>query len=255
MKIQVLGSYGSVAPGQQTAAFLLDRKFLLDAGTISLSLRQASQLKITHIFITHAHLDHLKGLPFFLDNLMMSRHQRTFTVLSGPEVIRDIRRHLFNNRIWPDFSVLPTPSAPLIRYQSVPLKGFLKIDGYRIYAARVNHTVPAYGYMIEDPLGDAVIYTGDTGPTEKIWRLMAGHRVGGLIIEVSFPNSQEELARVTRHLTPRLLDREIRKMPFLPKRIWITHLKFHYRKIIEKEISRMPWGPAKILSAGMRLSV
>jgi phosphoribosyl 1,2-cyclic phosphodiesterase len=35
---------------------------LFDAGTISRSLSSAGLSPITHIFLTHAHLDHVKGL-------------------------------------------------------------------------------------------------------------------------------------------------------------------------------------------------
>ena len=116
MKIKILGSSGSVAPGQNTAAFLIDDFLLLDAGTISLSLDRDAQFKISHIFLTHAHLDHVKGIPFLVDNLVMARPKAQVTVLSGPEVIRTLKTHIFNNRIWPDFTRIPSVEHPVLRF-------------------------------------------------------------------------------------------------------------------------------------------
>ena len=51
---------------------------------------------------------------------------------------------------------------------------------------------------------------------------MRGHRVKALIVEVSFPNALKKLALLSGHLTPALLQGEIRKMPVLPEE------DFHY---------------------------
>ena len=63
--------------------------------------------------------------------------------------------------------------------------------------------VPAYGYLVEDKNGHSVVYTGDSGPTEAIWKRMKGHQVKVLIVEVSFPNSQRKLAQALGSLDPR----------------------------------------------------
>ena len=60
MQVNILGSAGSEAPGVNPPAFLIDDFLLLDAGTVSLTLDQIAQCRLTHIFLTHAHLDHLK---------------------------------------------------------------------------------------------------------------------------------------------------------------------------------------------------
>jgi ribonuclease BN (tRNA processing enzyme) len=255
MNLKILGSSGSVAPGQNTAAFLIDDFLLLDAGTISLSLDRNAQFKISHIFLTHAHLDHIKGIPFLMDNLAMSRPRTQVKVISGKEVIREIRRHIFNNRIWPDFTRIPNPEHPVLRFEEITPRTPLAIRGYRVYAARVSHVVPAYGYLVEDKTGTAVVYTGDSGPTDDIWRRMAGHRVQALIVEVSFPNAQARLAHVSGHLTPALLRREIAKMPVIPEKIFICHPKPPYRRTIEKELAAIREAPLEILEDGMEIRI
>lgn len=255
MHIKILGSSGSVAPGQNTAAFLIDDFLLLDAGTISLSLDRDAQFKISHIFLTHAHLDHIKGIPFLMDNLVLSRPRTQVKVISGKDVIREIRRHIFNNRIWPDFTRIPSPEHPVLCFEEITPRRPLTIRGYRVYAARVSHVVPAYGYLVEDKRGAALVYTGDSGPTEAIWKRMAGHRVQALIVEVSFPNAQAPLARLSGHLTPALLRKEIAKMPVIPEKIFICHPKPPYRRTIEKELAAIREAPLEILEDGMEIRI
>ncbi|MBT9151083.1 MAG: Dihydrofolate synthase/folylpolyglutamate synthase [candidate division WS2 bacterium] len=46
----------------------------------------------------------------------------------------------------------------------------IEVNGYKITAYRVNHSVPATGYIIEDRKGKRLLYTGDTGTTYAIWK-------------------------------------------------------------------------------------
>lgn len=255
MDVTILGSAGSEAPGQNPPAFLIDNFFLLDAGTVALSLDRLAQCRITHIFLTHAHFDHIKGIPSLVDNLVSMNQPCQINVLSGKEVISELRRHIFNNRIWPDFTSIPNSGRPVMRYQAISTRTPFDLGKYRIHATRVNHTVPAYGYLIEDAGGSDLIYTGDTGPTTAIWRKMRGHNVKALIIEVSFPDAMRELALTTGHLTPYLLEQELQKMPRVPDKIYISHLKPHYRPQIESELARIPGVQLEILEAGQAFTV
>ena len=255
MHIKVLGSSGSVAPGQNTAAFLIDDHILLDAGTVSLSLDQKAQLRITHIFLTHAHLDHIKGIPFLIDTRAVGKQPGSVTVFSGREVIRDLKRHIFNNHIWPDFSAIPNREHPFLRFQEISSRKSITIGPYRLLTIPVTHTVPAYGYIVEDAQGRALAYTGDSGPTEEIWKRFAGLQIKGLIIEVSFPNALKGLALKSGHLTPALLKKEIQKMPVLPEKLYITHPKPQYRKTIEKELAALREIPLVILEDGMEIQI
>ena len=255
MKIRVLGASGSELPGHNSPAFLVNDFLLLDAGTISLSLDRNAQCRISHIFLTHAHLDHIKAIPFLLDNIVSSRQKCRLTILSGQDVLDDLQKHVFNNRIWPDFSRLPSPEEPAMRFQELSTEGFFQVKEYKIYPTRVDHPVPAYGYLVEEAGGNAFIYTGDTGPTEQIWSRMAGHRVKALITEVSFPDELLALAKISGHLTPSLLQEEIFKMPELPEKIYISHLKSYYRAAIRKELGRITAPPVILLEDDMVLCV
>jgi cAMP phosphodiesterase len=132
MKIKVLGAAGSEVPGHNCPAFMIDRKILLDAGTIALSLNIREECSLTHILLTHAHLDHLKGIPFLLDNLVTRSTGNTITILSGKDVLHDLRKNIFNGRIWPDFSRIPTPERPALRFKSIGTARTVLIDGYKV---------------------------------------------------------------------------------------------------------------------------
>ncbi|MFP5212476.1 MAG: MBL fold metallo-hydrolase, partial [Acidobacteriota bacterium] len=134
MKVRVLGSSGSEVPGHNPPAFLVDDFLLMDAGTVSLSLDREAQCGISHIFLTHAHLDHIKGIPFLVDNLVSGNQNCRLTILSGKDVLADLRKNIFNNRIWPDFTAIPTREDPVMRYQELSVRGHLDVRGYRIYA-------------------------------------------------------------------------------------------------------------------------
>jgi ribonuclease BN (tRNA processing enzyme) len=233
----------------------VDGFLLLDAGTISISLDNDAQCNITHIFLTHAHLDHIKGIPFLVDNIVSMNQPCSLTILSGPDVLADLRENIFNNRIWPDFTTIPTPDQPVMRYQEIGTEEPLELNGYTILATEVDHAVPAYGYIVSNAASDSLVYTGDTGPTDRIWKRMQGRRIKGLIIEVSFPNEMERLALASGHLTPALLGVEIGKMPVKPDTIYITHLKPFYRKQIEEQLAQLGTIDVVLLSDDMEFTI
>ena len=236
MKIKVLGASGSEVPGHNCPAFLIDGKILLDAGTIAISLNIREEHSLRKILLTHAHLDHIKGIPFLLDNLVIRNTGNTITVLSGKDVLDDLRKNIFNDRIWPDFTKIPTPRNPVLKYQAIRPSKAIEIDGYTVVMEKVHHSVPAYGFIVENSVKKAIAYAGDTGPTDRFWEKMAAHDVKCLIVETSFPNRLEKLALTSGHLTPSLLDKEIAKMSSPPQRIYVMHLKPQYLSEIEVEI-------------------
>ncbi|OGP80713.1 MAG: MBL fold metallo-hydrolase [Deltaproteobacteria bacterium RBG_16_64_85] len=255
MKIKVLGASGSEVPGHNCPAFLIDGRILLDAGTIANSLNIREEHSLQNIFLTHAHLDHIKGIPFLLDNLVTRSTGNTITVMSGKDVLDDLKKNIFNDRIWPDFSKIPTPERPVLKYQAFSPSSPVTIDGYKVVMEKVHHTVPAYGYIVENNRKEAIAYTGDTGPTDRFWKTMAVHDVKFLIMETSFPNRLEKLALASGHLTPSLLEKEIAKMPVPPTRIYLMHLKPQYIPEIEAEIEALEHDNVDFLKEGEVITV
>lgn len=255
MEIKVLGAAGSEVGGHRAPAFLVDRETLLDAGTIGLSLNIREEARLRRIYLTHAHFDHIKGLPFMLDNLVSRGTGSTVTVTSAGGVIRDLKKNIFNDRIWPDFTKIPTPEAPVLRFQAVRPSREEEVDGYRVVMTPVNHTVPAYGIILMGRNGTGIAYTGDTGPTERFWKKVERYRIDHLIVETSFPNRLEDLALKTRHLTPALLQKELAKMENPPRRIYLMHAKPQYFPEIEQEIQGLARNNIRYLKQGEVLTI
>ena len=69
MEIRVLGCHGSQLPGYGLTGFLIDATTLLDAGAVTSVLTLEEQVRVDHILITHAHLDHIRELTSLADNL------------------------------------------------------------------------------------------------------------------------------------------------------------------------------------------
>lgn len=252
MRLEILGSAGAEFPDFRPPAFLLDGQLLLDAGTIGSVLNEDEQWKIRDIFITHSHLDHIRAIPALADNIIMKNLRHSITLHSTVSVISALRDHIFNGIIWPNFNELPSPESPVIKYDTIEARQKYVIKDYSIEAIPVNHSVPAVGFRVTSG-GRTLVYTGDTGPTEEIWKYCSG--VDALIVEVSFPNNMEALALITKHLTSSMLVEELAKIPELPKHILITHPKPQYYDIIRSEIECLEVEGIELLHDGSMYNI
>ena len=255
MRIKVLGCAGGEYPGNNSPAFLLDDEILLDAGTVTSALDWKRQMRIRTIFITHAHLDHIRSIPFLADNIVMTDMAHRVTIYSIPSVIRAIRKNLFNSTVWPDFTVIPRPDDAILTLLKVGEGRPVRAGKYTVTPFRVSHTVPSVGYLVEEGKGRTVFYTGDTGPTNGTWKRIGKRKIHGLIIDVSFPNTLEELAVRTGHLTPRLLHAELSKLAIQPDRVYVTHPKPRHRRTIEAQIRKMGMGRLRLLRDGETIRI
>ena len=240
MKLRVLGCSGSDLPGHHLTSFLLDGRILWDAGSVTSNLSLDEQVGITDIFVTHAHLDHIKDILFLADNLIefFGNHKRPPVNIRGlPEVLEAISTHLLNDTIWPDFTVIPA-ETPVLSYVPMAPGEVVNLDGLHFVNHPVNHAKASSGFVAWGREEDEVLaYTGDTGPTPGWWEFLAGLpiRVKNIITEASFPNRLEGLATVSKHLTPKLLRRELERLPYKPK-VFIYHMKSPFSEEIQEEL-------------------
>ena len=249
MKLMVLGSSGSEFPGRRTPGFMVDDSLLLDAGTIGEVLGEEEQLGLKNIMLTHSHLDHIKGIPFFVDNLILNGSGHRIIIRSIPAVLKTLKDNLFNNAVWPDFTVIPDKENSVLTLQEIETGSEYNINGYSIIAYEVTHSVPAVGYVIRDDEGKRLLYTGDTGSTDAIWAA-CDEPIDAAIIEVSMPNSMREMADMTGHLTSELLGAEIKKMKNIPRKILITHPKPQYISTIQEELDALGHDNIELLQDG-----
>ena len=255
MKIKVLGCSGAEFPGHNPPGFLLDDAVLFDAGSLTNVLNGRAQEGVNYIFITHAHLDHIRGIPFLADNLLIKDGGHKVNIVSIPPVIRTIRDNLLNGQVWPDFTILPNPKNGVLKFLAAREGRSIRINGLTVTPYRVNHSVPAVGYLVEDRRGKRFFYTGDTGPADATWKKVGNRQLHCLIIEVSFPNRMKEVAITTGHLTSALLQEELSKIGRAPEKIYITHPKPQYFAIIEKELKDLGLRNLRLLRDGDILKI
>ena len=103
MRLRILGCSGGIGGSLRTTSMLLDNDILIDAGTGvgDLSIEELS--RIDHVFLTHSHLDHVTSIPFLVDSVGWMR-DKPLTVYAIEPTLEIIRQHLFNWKLWPDFT-------------------------------------------------------------------------------------------------------------------------------------------------------
>lgn len=243
MKLRILGCSGGIGGDLRTTSMLLDHDMLIDAGTGVGELSVSELSQIDHIFVTHSHMDHITSIPFMADTVGWMR-DRPITVYATAETIEILQQHLFNWKLWPDFTQIPDASNPVLRYQAVALGKAVDLGGRRITPLPANHVVPAVGYRI-DSGASSLVFTGDTTTSNALWQEI--NRIGNLryiIIETAFCNSEKDMAIASKHLCPSMLAEELSKLA-LPAEIYITHLKPGEIELTMQEIEECAgkWNP------------
>ena len=234
---------------------LIDDDVLIDAGTGIGDLVLSDLRSIRHVFLTHAHLDHIAGLPMLADAVFDERNQRPLTVYAREETLRAIKDHLFNDVIWPDFARLPSPENPMLRYRVCSPGDTVTIDDRDFYAVDVMHSVPSLGFTVQNS-GGVFAVSGDTKSNETLWPVLnACDDLKVLVIEVSFPDEMENLAAEAGHYCPRTLTRDLERLRHDPE-IWLTGMKpGEESRILKQVLHAAPDKNIQMLSRGTVLTV
>jgi ribonuclease BN (tRNA processing enzyme) len=252
--VRVLGCSGAIARDCRTTSFLIGEDLLVDAGTGVGDLSLAEMQRIDHVVLTHSHLDHIAALPLMLDSCTSLR-KKPVVVYALSETISALQTHVFNNVLWPDFSKLPTPQSPFVRFEQIDVGQTLRIGDREIEVMSAVHTVPACGYAVR-ALGEAEpgpwwIFTGDTERNPAFWARLNQMEVGALVIETAFSDRERDLARRALHLAPATLAEEIDCIdPIKHFPIYITHTKPAESEMIMAEVLR--FDDTDVFAAGVR---
>lgn len=224
MKLRVLGCSGGIGGRHlRTTSLLVDNDILIDAGTGVGDVSLAELMLIDHIFVTHSHLDHVCSIPFLVDTVGGMRNKPLIVHATEP-TLEIIRNHIFNWSIWPDFTQVPTPSKPFMRYEPMQLGETVELKGRKITSLPANHVVPAVGFQVDSGKA-SLVFTGDTTTHDPLWKVVNTiTNLRYLIIETAFCNRERELAVAAKHFCPSLLAEELPKLERSAE-IFITHLK------------------------------
>lgn len=250
MQISILGCSGGIGAGSRTSAMLIDDDVLLDAGTGVGELALDDLQPIRHVFLTHAHLDHIAGLPMLIDSIFTDQVDTPVTVYARTETLKALKDHIFNWSIWPDFALLPSPKNPMLRYQVCNPGDTVTIGHRRFHAVDVEHTVPAIGYTVQNS-GGVFAVSGDTTTNRSLWPVL--NRVDdlrALVIEVSFPEEMASLASTAGHYCPSTMTRDLELLEHEPD-IWLTGMKpGEEERIYSQVLAAAPGRNIRMLSRG-----
>jgi len=239
MDLRVLGCHGGETPRHRTTAFLIDEHLAIDAGALTSQLDLSEQARLDTVIISHSHLDHVRDLGTIADN-RAQLDCGPLTIASTKGTLDALRKHFFNDLIWPDFALIPSPEEPTIVYHELPLETPTKVLDYDVTVTPVDHTVESAGFLINDGKG-VVAFSGDTGPTDRLWELLdETPNLKALIMEVSFPNEQQALATVSGHHTPNTLIKDLQKLKSpesLPTMLY--HIKPAFQSEVEKQCAQL----------------
>jgi len=222
MKLQILGCSGGIGRGLRTTSMLLDEDILIDAGTGVGDLTLEALCRIDHVFLTHSHLDHVTSLPFLLDTAGPLR-DGPITVYALQETIATLQAHLFNWKLWPDFTQIPDTESPWLHFQPIALGETVLLNGRKITPLPALHVVPTVGYLLDS--GQASLaFSGDTIACQDFWDVLNQVKnLRYLLIETSFINAENGIAFAARHYYPELLAENLPKLK-QPAEIYITHM-------------------------------
>jgi ribonuclease BN (tRNA processing enzyme) len=245
MKIQMLPSsideQGKASVRQHLQTIVIDDLVAVDAGCLALSCSDLQRSQIRDIILTHTHLDHIAGLPLFIDDLFGGLTQPV-RIHATAEMVEILERDLFNWSIYPRFSELTNSHGPVVRYCEFERGGTFDVKHLSVRSVAVNHRVSASGYILSDG-SSSVVITGDTAETDEIWN--AANETADLtavLVECAFPDELGELASASHHLTPARLKTELVKIRDREIPVFIINIKPMYRdKVIEQiDIANIP---------------
>lgn len=211
MTIRVLGCTGGIGGRYRTVCLAIDRDILVDTGSGAGDLAVDELVSIDHVFLTHSHLDHVAFLPLLAD-ARAGRRNEPLTVHALPETIGVLRQHMFNGLLWPDYSVLPNPDQPYLRFSEIRMGQTVELERRRITPVPAQHSVPGVGYRLQG-LSGSFVYSGDTGYCQAFWDAL--NDMGDLrylVVECTFTDDQADLAIRSGHMVPALLARGVRNL-------------------------------------------
>lgn len=253
MRIQLLPSSfeenGAASPRQHLTCLIINDRVAFDAGSLAIAATPLQRQQIRDIVLSHAHLDHIAGLPLFIDDLF-STLEEPVRIHARPETIETLERDIFNWSVYPRFSELKNSNGPVLEYRPYATGAPFCAGNLRVRAINVNHKVPSSGFVIsEGP--NQIGFTGDTAEMHEFWEeIDRDGRVPVIFTECAFPDEMNELAKTARHMTPSRMAKELSKAGFEDRKFYILNIKPMFRERIIEQIERLGLPNVEILEVG-----
>lgn len=149
---------------------------------------------IGDLYITHAHIDHVGGLPSLLESFRLAGRRRALRIHALPETMK-VARDLVSVFA---FELTLDNWSFEVSFNTVDEDSKLTFLGAPAQIYRMAHAIPSAGIRVELP-GGVFAYTCDTEPTPNILKL--GRQARLFITECTFLQKNVEFARHSKHMT------------------------------------------------------
>lgn len=234
---------------QHLPCLVVDDCVAIDAGSLAMGTNFKQKKQIRNVVLTHAHLDHIAGLPLFIDDLFLNLKE-PICVFATREIIAVLENNIFNWDVYPRFSELENQYGMVMKYVPFVVKKKFNVGHLRFNAVEVNHKVPAVGYVVSDKNVTFAI-TGDTTSTKEFWEILNSEKkIDALFVECAFPDEFEELAQTSHHLTPKKLQNELKKNNHCDCPIYVINIKPMYFEKVKKQLENLNIENLEILQVG-----
>jgi ribonuclease BN (tRNA processing enzyme) len=200
MRFTTLGT-GTVAlsPARSCAGYLFETeslRLLMDCGSgivRRLAERGSGWQTISHVALTHFHIDHHGDLP----TLIFAWKYGMLPARSEPlEIIGPVGTAALIDRLSTAYGDwLKAPGFPLVIREITPADAFELPGGVTLTCLRVPHTPESVAYSLGRD-GRRIVFTGDTGPSAELAAWARGCDL--LVAECSLPTAMG----IPEHLTP-----------------------------------------------------
>ncbi|MEQ1606861.1 MAG: MBL fold metallo-hydrolase [Pyrinomonadaceae bacterium] len=253
MKIQLLPSSidenGQASARQHLLTLVIDDCVAIDAGCLAMSCSRIQRENVRDIILTHTHLDHIAGLPIYIDDLFASL-QEPLRIHATSEMIEILERDIFNWSIYPRFSELSNNYGPVVKYCEFERGETIQARHLTVRSVGVQHPVSANGYIVSDG-NISVAITGDTAETDEFWEVCnATPNLKAVLVECAFPDELVSLAAVSEHLTPGRLKKELEKLSDRQYPVFVINMKPMYREKVIEQIAAQGLDRVEIMAVG-----
>src|ERR1041385_9243317 len=141
MRLQMLPSTidenGKGSARQHLLSIIIDDRVAIDAGSLAFSCNDIQRTQIRDIVLTHTHLDHIAGLPLFIDDLFATLEE-PICIHATRQMIDTLEQDVFNWSIYPRFSELSNQSTSVVKYKEFERGGTFQVAHLTIQSVPVN---------------------------------------------------------------------------------------------------------------------
>jgi cAMP phosphodiesterase len=252
MKVRLLPSSfdddGTASARQHLSCLVVNDRLAIDAGSLALGVTDKMRREVRSVVLTHAHLDHIAGLPLFIDDLFASLTSPV-RIYALQEVIDVLENDIFNWKVFPRFSELRSSSGVVMEYKPIGMGENFQIDDLILRLFKTEHLVPSAGTVLSDK-STSIAITGDTSTLEGLTETLPS--IGDLkavLVECAFPNELADIARNSHHMTPATLAVELERAD-LKCPIYVINIKPQYRNEVVSQLAELKMRELNVMSVG-----